>query len=171
MRNGAQIDNPSATRDRHTMIVTLLQVGIGGAIGSVLRFSMGLAFMRAAGGSFPFAMMPVNILGSFLMGVLFVVLTHRDMMQVGPLLMTGVLGGFTTFSAFSLETYVLYERGEVGLAAFYVFGSVVLSVLGLALGCRRVGGLRRWRRNRSGERTRGGSSGARSGARSPSGAP
>jgi len=122
------------TRDRHSMIGTLLQVGIGGAIGSILRYAMGVAVMRAAGTSFPVAVLPVNILGSFLMGVLFVVLTQRDLMYLGPLLMTGVLGGFTTFSAFSLETFVLYERGELGLAAIYVLCSVVFSVMGLALG-------------------------------------
>ncbi|MEM6577670.1 MAG: fluoride efflux transporter CrcB [Pseudomonadota bacterium] len=123
-----------ATRDRHSMIGTLLQVGIGGAIGSMLRYAMGVAVMRAVGTTFPVAVLPVNIIGSFLMGVLFVVLTHRDMMHLGPLLMTGVLGGFTTFSAFSLETFVLYERGEIGLAAIYVLASVVFSVLGLGLG-------------------------------------
>ena len=116
------------------MIGTLLQVGIGGAIGSVLRYTMGLAVMRAGGTSFPVAVLPVNIVGSFLMGLLFVILTHRDMTQLGPLLMTGVLGGFTTFSAFSLETFILYERGEIGLAVTYVLASVVFSVLGLALG-------------------------------------
>ncbi|MEM9846028.1 MAG: fluoride efflux transporter CrcB [Pseudomonadota bacterium] len=116
------------------MIGTLLQVGIGGAIGSVLRYTMGLAVMRAVGTSFPVAVLPVNIVGSFLMGLLFVILTHRDMTHLGPLLMTGVLGGFTTFSAFSLETFILYERGEIGLAVTYVLASVVFSVLGLALG-------------------------------------
>lgn len=116
------------------MIGTLLQVGIGGAIGSILRYAMGLAVMRAVGTTFPVAVLPVNILGSFLMGVLFVVLTQRDMLHLGPLLMTGILGGFTTFSAFSLETFVLYERGETGLAVFYVLASVICSVLGLALG-------------------------------------
>lgn len=116
------------------MIGTLLQVGIGGAIGSILRYAMGLAVMRAVGTTFPVAVLPVNILGSFLMGVLFVVLTQRDMLHLGPFLMTGILGGFTTFSAFSLETFVLYERGETGLAVFYVLASVICSVLGLALG-------------------------------------
>ncbi|MEM6376215.1 MAG: fluoride efflux transporter CrcB [Pseudomonadota bacterium] len=116
------------------MIGTLLQVGIGGAIGSVMRYAVGVSVSRIFGTSFPLAVLPVNILGSFLMGVLFVVLTQRNMLHLGPFLMTGILGGFTTFSAFSLETFVLYERGEAGLAAAYVAASVVLSVLGLGLG-------------------------------------
>ncbi|MEM6483357.1 MAG: fluoride efflux transporter CrcB [Pseudomonadota bacterium] len=116
------------------MIGTLLQVGIGGAIGSILRYAVGVTVMRGFGTSFPVAVLPVNVIGSFLMGVLFVVLTQRDMAHFSPLLMTGVLGGFTTFSAFSLETFILYERGEFGLAAVYVGASVVLSVLGLGLG-------------------------------------
>lgn len=116
------------------MIMTLVQVGLGGAIGSILRVAMGLAIMRASGSSFPLAIIPVNILGSFAMGALFVLLTQRDAMHMAPFLMTGILGGFTTFSAFSLETFVLYERGEIGLAIIYVAASVVFSVLGLALG-------------------------------------
>ncbi|MEM9497920.1 MAG: fluoride efflux transporter CrcB [Pseudomonadota bacterium] len=116
------------------MLAAFLQVGLGGAIGSVLRFGMGLAVVRATGTAFPLAILPVNIIGSFLMGFLFVLLEQRGMTHFGPFLLTGVLGGFTTFSAFSLETFTLYERGDLFLAIIYVLASVVLSVLGLALG-------------------------------------
>ncbi|MEL7256997.1 MAG: CrcB family protein, partial [Pseudomonadota bacterium] len=59
---------------------------------------------------------------------------QRDLTALNPFLMTGILGGFTTFSAFSLEAFTLYERGEIGQAAIYVALSVVLSILGLAMG-------------------------------------
>ena len=84
----------------------------------------------------PLGTIAVNVIGSFAMGVLFVALTSRT--QLSPLLMTGVLGGFTTFSAFSLDTLALWERGQAGLAVTYVILSVAASLLavfaGLAIG-------------------------------------
>ena len=85
------------------MIWTLSQVALGGAIGSVLRF----VTVSVVGG--PVATFAVNVLGSFLMGVLVVALAQRS--HLSPFLMTGVLGGFTTFSAFSLDALKLYEGG------------------------------------------------------------
>jgi len=76
----------------------------------------------------------VNIVGSFLMGVFVVYAAHRSAAHLSPLVMTGLLGGFTTFSAFSLEAVTLYERGAMGQALFYVALSVGLSIGGLALG-------------------------------------
>ena len=76
----------------------------------------------------------VNILGSFLMGVFVVVAAQRGLTHLSPLVMTGLLGGFTTFSAFSLEAVTLYERGDLGQAAAYVAASVILSIGGLMLG-------------------------------------
>ncbi len=78
--------------------------------------------------------MVVNILGSFLMGVLVVLLARKGGQAAAPFLMTGVLGGFTTFSAFSLDAITLYERGQFAAAGGYVFGSVVLSLAGLFVG-------------------------------------
>ena len=72
--------------------------------------------------------------GSFAMGVLVVVLAHLSANRLAPLLVTGVLGGFTTFSAFSLDAVTLYERGDVVLAAGYVAASVLLSVAALFAG-------------------------------------
>ena len=68
------------------------------------------------------------------MGVFVVAAAHRGLTHLSPLVMTGLLGGFTTFSAFSLEAVTLYERGEVTSAAIYVVASVCLSVFGLVLG-------------------------------------
>ncbi len=116
------------------MWMTFLQVGLGGAIGSMLRFGVGLAAARHAGGGFPLGVLPVNVLGSFLMGMVVVYTFQKEATHLSPFLMAGVLGGFTTFSAFSLEAFTLYERGAVGTAALYVVLSVGLSILGLALG-------------------------------------
>ena len=77
---------------------------------------------------------PVNVLGSLLMGIFVVYAHHKGITQGNLFVMTGLLGGFTTFSAFSLETLTLIERGQIGSAALYITLSVVLSLLGLALG-------------------------------------
>ncbi|QFT91458.1 Putative fluoride ion transporter CrcB [Roseovarius sp. THAF9] len=116
------------------MWMTFLQVGLGGAMGSMLRFGVGQAVARHVSGGFPLGVLPVNILGSFLMGMVVVYTFHKDITHLNPFLIAGVLGGFTTFSAFSLEAFTLYERGAVGTAALYVILSVALSILGLALG-------------------------------------
>jgi len=84
--------------------------------------------------SFPVAILAVNILGSALMGAFVVIAAQRGLTHLSPLVMTGLLGGFTTFSAFSLEAVTLYERGDVGLAALYILASVGLSILGLMVG-------------------------------------
>lgn len=115
------------------MISTILQVAAGGALGASGRYLVNVGAMRLLGAGFPWGTVLVNILGSFLMGVLVVVLARRGGMHLAPFLMTGVLGGFTTFSAFSLDTSVLWERGEILLAAGYVLGSVILSVSALFL--------------------------------------
>jgi fluoride exporter len=117
------------------MFTTLLQVALGGAIGASLRYSVGLMIVRLLGHNpFPVAIIAVNVLGSFLMGVFVVVAAHRGLTYLSPFVMTGLLGGFTTFSAFSLEAVTLYERGDLGAAALYVVLSVVFSLLGLVLG-------------------------------------
>mgnify|MGYP001942524893 CR=1 FL=1 len=117
------------------MLTTLSLVALGGAIGASLRYLSGVGILRLVGPTdFPFAIMAVNILGSFLMGVFAAAAAHRGITHLSPFVMTGVLGGFTTFSAFSLETMTLIERGQVGSALLYVVLSVVLSVGGLALG-------------------------------------
>jgi len=109
-------------------------VALGGAIGAVLRFGSGHAILRIAGPGFPLAILTVNIVGSFLMGVFVVYAQQRGMSHLSPFVMAGVLGGFTTFSAFSLEAYTLIERGQLGTAALYIALSVCLSIAGLMAG-------------------------------------
>ena len=123
------------------MIQTLFQVAIGGALGSAARYLVNVTAMRLLGPGFPWATVAVNVAGSFLMGVLVVALAHRDAMRLAPFLMTGVLGGFTTFSAFSLDTLTLYERGQPGVAAAYVAGSVVLSLAAIVAGIHAARGI------------------------------
>ncbi|WP_306153549.1 fluoride efflux transporter CrcB [Roseovarius sp. MMSF_3281] len=116
------------------MIMTFLQVALGGAIGAMLRFAVGLGALRFAAPGFPLGVLFVNVLGSFLMGLFAVYSFHRGVQHLNPLVMTGVLGGFTTFSAFSLEAFTLYERGQVTAAGLYVALSAVVSLGALALG-------------------------------------
>ena len=106
------------------MFWTLSQVAIGGAIGSVLRY------LTITAVSAPIGTLIVNVVGSLVMGVLFVVLSSR----LHPLLMTGILGGFTTFSAFSLDALKLWQGGQVLPALAYVCASVILSLIAVALG-------------------------------------
>lgn len=116
------------------MFLTVLQVGAGGAIGAMARFGVGALAFRLTGPGFPVGVLAVNVIGSFLMGVLVVWLGQRGLSHLNPFLLTGVLGGFTTFSAFSLEAWTLFERGLTGQAALYVGLSVVLSLGALVLG-------------------------------------
>ncbi|MEM9783140.1 MAG: fluoride efflux transporter CrcB [Pseudomonadota bacterium] len=112
----------------------LVAVALGGALGASARFLAVSAIMRAAPG-FPWGTLTVNVAGSMLMGVLAVYLMERGGFgRLAPFLLTGVLGGFTTFSAFSLDALYLIERGRVAAAASYIGGSVLLSVGALALG-------------------------------------
>lgn len=117
------------------MISSLSLVALGGAIGASVRYLFGVGAMRLTGPTeFPLAILSVNIIGSFLMGVFVVVAAHRGLTHLSPFVMTGLLGGFTTFSAFSLETVTLMERGQIGSATLYVMLSVGLSIFGLMLG-------------------------------------
>ncbi len=117
------------------MFFTVLQVAAGGAIGSSARFLMGVAIQRGLGSfTFPLGVIAVNILGSFIMGALVVFLGQRGLTHYNAFLATGILGGFTTFSSFTLEAWRLFERGEVGTAALYVGLSVVVSLAALVGG-------------------------------------
>ncbi|HPD92478.1 MAG TPA: fluoride efflux transporter CrcB [Pararhodobacter sp.] len=116
------------------MVNTLLQVALGGAVGASGRYLTGVAAIRLMGPGFPWATLAVNVLGSFVMGVVVVALGHLSANRFAPFLMTGVLGGFTTFSAFSLDALTIWERGQQGLAAGYVAASVVLSLAAIAGG-------------------------------------
>ncbi|MEP3346731.1 MAG: fluoride efflux transporter CrcB [Litoreibacter sp.] len=116
------------------MFYTTLQVALGGAIGASLRFLAGVGIFKLTGPGFPVAVLSVNILGSFVMGMFVVFAAKTSNTHLSPFVMTGLLGGFTTFSAFSLEAYTLFERGQTGAAGLYVLASVILSIAGLIAG-------------------------------------
>ncbi|MCR5875395.1 fluoride efflux transporter CrcB [Phenylobacterium sp. J426] len=114
----------------------LLLVGAGGAAGAVARYLLGAQTLRLFGSAWPAGTLAANVLGGFLMGMLAGVLAYR-----GPggetwrlLLGVGVLGGFTTFSAYSLEVALMIERRAFGQAFAYGLGSCVLSVAALFAG-------------------------------------
>jgi CrcB protein len=113
-----------------------LLVFIGGGLGSTLRHIINMITPRVLGTGFPYHTFIINITGSIVMGLIAGYLAFKgEASQPWRLfLMTGILGGYTTFSAFSLDAALLYERGEIGLALFYVLGSVVFSILGLFAG-------------------------------------
>ncbi|WP_372884348.1 fluoride efflux transporter CrcB [Shimia sp.] len=116
------------------MFSSLIYVALGGAAGATLRYLTGLWVLRLVGPGFPMGIITVNIVGSFLMGLCATVASQRGFAPLSPLVMTGFLGGFTTFSAFSLEAVTLFERGEIGAAAAYVAISVIGSLAALMLG-------------------------------------
>jgi CrcB protein len=113
-----------------------LLVFIGGGLGSSLRHLINVVSIRSLGTAFPFHTFIINITGSTVMGLIAGYLAFKgEAAQSWRLfLMTGILGGYTTFSAFSLDAALLYERGEIALALVYVLGSVVLSLAGLFAG-------------------------------------
>jgi len=116
--------------------MTILLVAVGGALGAVLRYASVAAAARIWGAGFPYGVMGINILGSFLMGVAAAIILEKGLggPNGGALLMTGVLGGFTTFSAFSLDAVRLMETGRADAAALYVFGSVAGSLAAIGAG-------------------------------------
>ncbi len=113
-----------------------LIVFLGGGVGAAMRHGFNLAFARLLGTAFPYATLFENVSGSIVMGLLVALFAFRGgVPQHWQLfLTTGILGGYTTFSTFSLDTALLYERGEVGMAALYVLLSVALSIGGLFAG-------------------------------------
>ena len=116
--------------------MSYLLVFFGGGLGASLRHAINMVFTRALGTAFPYHTFFINVTGSIVMGLIAGYLAFKgEASQHWRLfLMTGILGGYTTFSAFSLDTALLYERGELGLAGLYVVGSVALSIAGLFAG-------------------------------------
>jgi CrcB protein len=115
----------------------LFLVAVGGGAGAVMRYLLGVQTMRAFGAGWPYGTLAANVLGGLLMGVLIGVLAFRggaDQERWRLLLGVGGLGGFTTFSAYSLEVALMMERREWTSAAIYSLGSVVLSVTALFAG-------------------------------------
>lgn len=113
-----------------------LLVFLGGGLGAMLRHGVNLGAARWLGTNFPWGTFCVNVTGSLIMGLIagWFALKADASQGARLFLTTGILGGYTTFSAFSLDTALLYERGELGLAVAYVAGSVALSIAGLFAG-------------------------------------
>ena len=118
------------------MISAIIQVAIGGAIGSVCRYLTGQVAERLLGTGLPYGTLAANLIGSMLMGIAFVFLSDSlgEAGKYSPLLMTGVLGGYTTFSAYSLEAWQLFDSGRPIAALGYAGGSAVLAIASLAVG-------------------------------------
>ncbi len=114
----------------------MLAIAAGGALGSVARYLFAGQVTRLVGAQFPWGILVVNVVGSLAMGLLVELTALRwDVSpEVRAFLAIGVLGGFTTFSSFSLDAALLIERGTWGPALGYVLGSVVLSICGLFAG-------------------------------------
>lgn len=114
----------------------LLAVAAGGAIGAVSRYLLMSGIGHWTGSGFPWGTLTVNVIGSLAMGVLVEVmaLVWSPGPEIRALLLVGVLGAFTTFSTFSLDVYVLIERGALVAAAAYVLASVIICVAGLYIG-------------------------------------
>ena len=115
---------------------TMIAIAAGGALGAVLRHGVNGAVVALAGVNFPLGIMAVNIIGSLVMGVLTGVFAHfyEPSQTMKAFLTVGVLGGFTTFSSFSLDAVLLWQRGETVQAVFYVAASVLLSIAALVAG-------------------------------------
>jgi CrcB protein len=113
-----------------------LIVFIGGGIGAAIRHGINVAAFRLVGAGFPYGTLFINVFGSLVMGLTaeYFALKAGLPQHLRLFLTTGILGGFTTFSAFSLEVALLYERGDLAGSAIYIVASVVLSVAALFAG-------------------------------------
>jgi len=111
-------------------------VAVGGATGASLRYLAGIAAVKLFGLGFPVGTLFVNVIGSFAMGLFVELLVFKldGSHELRLFVATGLLGGFTTFSAFSLDFAVLFERGQLAMAAGYLAASVAFSILGLFAG-------------------------------------
>jgi CrcB protein len=121
---------------------TILAVAFGGAIGSVLRHLLNNLIAGLMHSPFPYGIMVINVLGGFVMGCLIAAFADAGQASqtLRTFLMVGILGGFTTFSTFSADTVLLWQRGEAVQAVTYAGGSVVLSVAALLAGMMLVRG-------------------------------
>ncbi|WP_064705059.1 fluoride efflux transporter CrcB [Rhizobium bangladeshense] len=117
-------------------MIQALLVAVGGAIGSLLRYFVGQWALRLMGPAFPWGTLAVNVVGCFVIGVLAELIARKfnASLELRLLLITGFLGGFTTFSAFSLDAISLFERGEAVAGGIYMAASVGLSMVAVFAG-------------------------------------
>ncbi|WP_064691714.1 fluoride efflux transporter CrcB [Rhizobium aegyptiacum] len=117
-------------------MIQALLVAVGGAIGSVLRYYVGQWALRLMGPAFPWGTLAVNVVGCFVIGVFAELIARRfnASMELRLLLITGFLGGFTTFSAFSLDAISLFEGGNTVVGGVYIAASVGLSMVAVFTG-------------------------------------
>ena len=119
-------------------LLNLALIASGAAVGACLRYMVGLLMARLLGLGFPWGTLAVNVIGSFAMGLVAAALVRAELSDaqhpVRLLIATGLLGGFTTFSAFSLEIVQLWDRGAFGLAVGYVAASLVFGIAALVAG-------------------------------------
>jgi len=115
------------------MLNTIAMVALGGAFGAVSRYGFNILGYKIAGDSFPLATLSVNVIGSFLMGLVIALMAHiwQPPAELRVFIVTGFLGAFTTFSTFSLDFAALWERNAYTLAGLYLGASVVLSIAAL----------------------------------------
>ncbi len=111
-----------------------LAVAVGGAFGAMARYTVSTLIFNATSHKFPYATLSVNVLGSFVMGILFVFIVERAALpaEMRGLLMIGFLGAFTTFSTFSLDALGLWQNGHLFLALVYVLATVVLCLVAIS---------------------------------------
>jgi CrcB protein len=114
----------------------VIYAAAGGAIGTVARHLVNVGFGRWLGAGFPWSTLFVNVVGGFLMGAVIEALALRfdGSLELRTFIATGILGGFTTFSAFSMDAVLMMQRGETAMAAVYIGASVVLSIVALLAG-------------------------------------
>lgn len=117
-------------------IQTLGMVALGGSIGSVLRYLCMIMASKIWGTNFPYGTLLVNVIGGLVTGILieYMALQWSTSQEIRAFLIVGVMGGYTTFSAFSMDVVLMLERGEIFQVFLYVTGSVLLSVLALMAG-------------------------------------
>ena len=112
-----------------------LAIALGGALGAMARHGVSTLIFDASSQKFPYATLSVNVLGSFIMGVLFVVIIEKGLLpsEMRTVLMVGFLGAFTTFSTFSLDALGLWQNGHLFLALIYTLGTVFLCLAAILM--------------------------------------
>ncbi len=118
------------------MIWTISQIAVGGALGAVSRYLAGIALLRFWTSDFFYATLFVNVSGSLLIGFAYVMLgcLEGEPGKFAPMLITGFLGGYTTFSAFSLDFWMLFQQGRIAESLIYAVSSAVFSILAIFIG-------------------------------------